>query len=251
MIRGRPLAGWLGLVACLAACNAAIQFDGGIDAGNGGIGAGGGAGTGGMASTGGAAGVGGRTGTGGISSGVSGTILSGAGGDAACTWDGDCSPSTHCDTSLGRCFLCVGDEHCTAPTPRCDTAAHQCVECGVDIDCQPGQVCSAQHCVTSCPPTSPCLVTAPQCGSCVPCTRDMDCPSRLSACNVVTGKCVECMADGNCTGEERHRCDRTRSVCVECLTSADCSRGSAPACDPSTGTCSDDDGEERDGGGGR
>lgn len=67
------------------------------------------------------------------------------------------------------------------------------------------------------------------------CTSNSDCTGG-KLCNAVTGNCVGCFNDTNCSGSTPV-CDLSTATCVEgCLSNSDCS-GATPKCNISTKTC--------------
>jgi hypothetical protein len=82
-------------------------------------------------------------------------------------------------------------------------------------------------------------------GSAAHCEGDADCPIPTMRCDLSTGACFQCVADGDCSASESPRCDSTAHRCVECDTDQSCgaglrcdlvSRRCLPACD-SEGAC--------------
>jgi hypothetical protein len=67
------------------------------------------------------------------------------------------------------------------------------------------------------------------------CTKNADCTSG-KVCNTVSGVCVGCLTDANCSGSTPV-CNQTTATCVAgCVTSADCS-GGTPVCDTGNKVC--------------
>jgi len=93
---------------------------------------------------------------------------------------------------------------------------------------------------------------APDAGS--GCSDDQDCPLPSLHCERVSGLCLACLSNTDCTSAGRPRCDVALHICVQCGAPADCPtagsicdattrscvRGCATATDCSTGTFCDD-----------
>ena len=168
-----------------------------------------------------------------------------------CDQDSECGLSTwHCDTTTATCVQCLSDDHCAAlgiGRVRCDTAAHRCIECGADDDCGQGRVCRAHHCVTlcnaegtsaSCPSSAPYCESDDDSGFCVQCGDDLP-----QACNGAAvagpicgrlGMCIACQSDTDCHAPTAH-CETFSGRCVECVANKDCSGGTV--CDPAANRC--------------
>jgi hypothetical protein len=69
-----------------------------------------------------------------------------------------------------------------------------------------------------------------------PCADDSQCGGLR--CQVSTGACVACGADGDCTGA-RPKCDTTMGLCVECNATSDCPTPTQQRCDAVTKRCLD------------
>ncbi len=52
----------------------------------------------------------------------------------------------------------------------------------------------------------------------------------MAVCDEEAGKCVGCLKDGDCSGNES-LCDTTSKTCVECVVSSDCEDAGASRCD--------------------
>ncbi len=69
------------------------------------------------------------------------------------------------------------------------------------------------------------------------CVKDVDCHVSTLHCDAVSGACVACLDDGQCTGPTKHRCDAAIHRCVECGVDGDC--GAGKVCVPGTRRCAD------------
>lgn len=131
-------------------------------------------------------------------------VAAGCSSDQVCE-AGVCKPKPTC-TPGGAC---VPDEPCRTGSVTCTGNVAACV---ADNDLEDGtscgedQVCKAGECVAQ--------------SACTPaCTGSRKC-------DVSSGKCVECLADGDCAGSSKgKRCHRTKRTCVECVSAADCAAG--------------------------
>jgi hypothetical protein len=141
---------------------------------------------------------------------------------------------------------CAGDNDCTGKgAPYC--VQGQCVSCKSGDQCSGGApVCSVSHVCVSCA-----LV-------------DAGCPTATPACEADSGRCVECLGDGDCVrdatksfcqagvcvgcaGAGASACAGRNpakpvcmpgGTCVECATSDDCKAAAAkPICDTSVNVC--------------
>lgn len=68
-----------------------------------------------------------------------------------------------------------------------------------------------------------------------PCAQDTDCVLASLRCDVQSGLCFECVADGDCETRGLARCDGALHRCVQCGVDQDCPSGYA--CDLSTRAC--------------
>jgi hypothetical protein len=68
------------------------------------------------------------------------------------------------------------------------------------------------------------------------CLLDAECPLASLRCDVQSGSCVDCIADGDCEARGLPRCDAALHRCVECGVDQDCDGGQV--CDPTTRRCS-------------
>jgi hypothetical protein len=142
-------------------------------------------------------------------------------------------------------WTCATAADCLDPRlPLC--VANRCAACSTGSECKGNTpICSASH-------------------TCVSCAAvDAGCPSTAPACEVDSGRCIECVSDsqcsydpdkplclagacGGCVSGAKNAC-ATRSAskpvclpngaCVECATSADCQVAGKPICDTATNTC--------------
>jgi hypothetical protein len=67
------------------------------------------------------------------------------------------------------------------------------------------------------------------------CVRDEDCSAASLRCDVVSGECVACVADADCSDPRAPRCDAALQRCVACGGDLDC--GAGETCLPQTRTC--------------
>jgi hypothetical protein len=63
---------------------------------------------------------------------------------------------------------------------------------------------------------------APEAAPHVGCTVDKDCPLAALHCDAVSGECVACVVDSQCTSSGGKRCDVALHRCVECGVDGDC-----------------------------
>lgn len=174
----------------------------------------------------------------------------------ACTRDTDCTGlGQSCDGATGRCVTpttCTDDADCADPSrPRCDAASGACVACRDDGDCaEAGARCdpAAHVCLAFVPCTSDAECAGDpggaRCdlvsGTCVACVADGDCAAgtgRTCGTDHVCAGGTPCAGDGDCAGTERPRCDPDLGLCVTCLEAGDCGVGAR--CDPVSRTCPD------------
>lgn len=175
----------------------------------------------------------------------------------------DADPCTvdSCDTTNG----CQATDPCniaSPATPFCDNANAVCVECLINNDCNVGFFCdSGNTCQPGTPVTGelfrgdfPLPATVVTCtvdddcnfdaaNSGVTCADDTECVgvTGFPVCdnhNGTSGRCVECIVDGDCTGGavcelSNHRCgarglpicDTGQGECVGCVVDGDCATG--------------------------
>lgn len=139
-----------------------------------------------------------------------------------CTRDSDCGPERPlCDTNENRCVTCLGAERgsCTGATPACDDQTQECVECsqGQTEACtgtRPQCEADLHRCV-ECLRNEDCSSPArPRCAdyACAGCRSNADCrDSQATVCDL-SGECVQCVQQSDCTSQED--CDASRHVCV-------------------------------------
>lgn len=120
-------------------------------------------------------------------------------GATGCTSDATCVPAARCDggTCVARCLAaedCVDDNPCT--TDLCDGATGACrfdaIDAGLTGGCTEPLVCSG-------PPQN----------ACVTCASDLQCAEPTPRCELTSGTCFECVADGDC--DDRDPC--TNDTC--------------------------------------
>jgi hypothetical protein len=159
----------------------------------------------------------------------------------ACTSNSQCAPNL---CSGGSCLACTTDAQCGGTTSGmvCDGGSHTCVAgCrgGAGNGCPAGLFCSNNDtsgatygaCTTSCNFDSQCSAPTPLC--------------LADATDAGTSMCVQCRADGDCSGG-KPVCDPGGRVCVECTsgnTSACSAAGNGAVClaNESCGCNSDSD----------
>jgi hypothetical protein len=145
--------------------------------------------------------------------------------DAAgtCASDNDCMGMDAPYCAQGRCVSCTTGEQCSGGAPIC-SASHTCVSCaGVDAGCPAA--------------TPACEVNS---GRCMECLGDGDCTKDVSKSFCQAGTC------GGCAGAEASACAGRNSakpvcmpggLCVECATSDDCKSAAKPICDTAANAC--------------
>jgi MYXO-CTERM domain-containing protein len=130
----------------------------------------------------------------------------------------------------GQCVQCIDDSTCSDGTPKCDTTVSLCVPCLTSADCMDA---SKPVCITD--------MGSPDFQTCQPCNNpDADpdfCAMTGDVCNPDSGKCVECLTDGNCPntmGDPRPICSAAFSCekCTDALSATACADfyTSDPAC---------------------
>ncbi len=160
-------------------------------------------------------------------------------GDSECT---DAGSLVHCVS--GACAECASAADCPAFNPGCSVGF--CGACGFDTDCPAGQSCSVHTAQCECPSSSACGSGAPVCvgnggdGGFCGCRIRSDCGGG-SACDPglgLAGGCVAaCGTDaGPDCGAQGALCSPVTGLCVSCLSDSNCSDGGGPHCTPS-GVC--------------
>src|SRR5437763_14838175 len=64
---------------------------------------------------------------------------------------------------------------------------------------------------------------APDAGG--PCATDQDCPLKTLHCDPVSGQCLACVRNSDCTSASRPICDVALNRCVQCGADQDCAAG--------------------------
>jgi hypothetical protein len=67
------------------------------------------------------------------------------------------------------------------------------------------------------------------------CSSDVDCKLPSLHCDALSGACVACVVDAQCTVDGARRCDAALHRCVECGVNIDC--GDDAQCEPTTRRC--------------
>ena len=120
----------------------------------------------------------------------------------ACHVPEDCLPDKpYCAEVEGTCVGCLNDAHCAAGDicgaggvcePGCRSATDRCslgqqcksgvgcVQCTADTQCDHGQICTTNKCVTGCS------------------AQKLACPAGL-VCDETKSTCVSCLASAQCT----------------------------------------------------
>lgn len=178
-------------------------------------------------------------------------------------------PSYQCDGCLVT--PCAKGESCVPSTGKCAVVKAQCDECVAQTDCAPGLKCvklgASKVCAPTCDNNGPCPETS-SCQkttvgnicafssdtccygpSCTPASGCSSCPTKCFG-----GACVDCLADGDCSGGKcdvnKHTCITSgpctgstpiklaNGQCVECANDTHCaSSGVGPKCDLATNKC--------------
>jgi hypothetical protein len=225
----------LALQVLLVGCNERFDFD----IPDAGTGTGGDAADAQVASTGGT-GIAQVTSTGGTGT-AQVTSGGGTGGTRpGCMNDSDCVlAALQCDPTGSRCVECTTDADCSrAEAPRCDGQLQRCVGCVGDADCSAGWECDAleRRCAQTCEALAECAGEAHACldGRCLACDRDVECRDvEGTVCSSSGLACVGCRDDAQCPTDLS--CDVVTGRCVECVSSPDCPDGSF--CHPTELTC--------------
>ncbi|MCB9551917.1 MAG: thrombospondin type 3 repeat-containing protein [Myxococcales bacterium] len=133
----------------------------------------------------------------------------------ACAVDGDCNAGEICEANVcvpEDCDVGQGDADCVGDPDGEQCVAGRCVEC----DVAEGNA----HCLDP---------TAPLCdaGACRACADDLECAADGNLpdlCDEGTGRCVECVGDGDCVGQI---CEANACVPEECADDQDCQNNPA------------------------
>lgn len=140
-----------------------------------------------------------------------------------CALDDDCSDATLPFCVDQVCVACKTGAQCPGDTPLC-SATHTCVSCAaVDAGCAL--------------PTPVCESTS---GRCVECLGDGDCTASPEKSFCAAGSCVGCaaVATGACAKRDPSKpACAVAGACVECSSSADCTVASKPICDTAAHRC--------------
>jgi hypothetical protein len=140
-----------------------------------------------------------------------------------CAADGDCLNPGLPFCADQVCVACKTAAQCPAATPIC-SAAHTCVSCAaVDAGC-----------------SSPTPVCEARSGRCLECLGDGDCAASPEKSFCVAGACAGCSAavtDACATRDPSKPACVAAGVCVECASSADCAVASKPICDTVAHLC--------------
>ncbi len=107
--------------------------------------------------------------------------------------------------------------------PGMDAAANGGGEGGASGGSEGGATTGGQ---LACTEHAGCPVSAPKCAKrvCSACQLQADCSARTAtpACDVASGACVACNADGDCASEANAKCDVQQHACVACDDDAQC-----------------------------
>ena len=159
-----------------------------------------------------------------------------------CFGDSDCKAGQRCYLSM--CSDCLRDGDCAAnPDGKYCVRYIKC-GCFADSDCTIGvrnkcynQIC--RQCLSNADCTS---VEASVCDLtttfvCKACTMHSHCShiSNAKKCHSGLSKCVQCLADSDCTGSVP-KCDLATYTCKSCLSDSECALATAAQC--TAGTCS-------------
>ena len=143
--------------------------------------------------------------------------------DAAgtCASDDDCAGKDAPYCAQGRCVPCKTGDQCGGGAPIC-AASHTCVSCAV-VD-------------AGCPAATPACEA--DSGRCLECVGDGDCVHDATKSFCQAGTCVGCPGAGACAGRNPAKpvC-LPGGTCAECAMSDDCKSTAKPICDTSANTC--------------
>jgi len=162
----------------------------------------------------------------------------------------DAAPEARIDVAVDRVVpdapgTCSSDHDCpNAALPFC--VGNACVACKSVAECGDGTpLCSASHACVSCAAVDAgCSAQVPACeadsGRCVECVLDGDCNSTPGRAFCVANKCAGCSAAaaGACAKHDpgKPACLAT-GVCVECTGNANCATPGKPICDTAANLC--------------
>jgi hypothetical protein len=140
-----------------------------------------------------------------------------------CVIDLDCPSTSQPYCLQGRCAVCKTGDQCQGNAPIC-SASHACVSCAVTDG--------------GCPFATPACEA--DSGRCVECLRDGDCTRDAKKSFCAGGTCVGCAGAGSNACVERDRSKPAclaNGTCAECSGSRDCTVATKPICDAATATC--------------
>lgn len=138
----------------------------------------------------------------------------------SCSTDGDCpSAAGHCLN--GGCVACTGDADCAGNAETKTCMGGKCVACVEDSQCNAGESCDrkTQTCVAGCGAAGECeapLLCDPTLLRCVECVADSDCSGATPVCSV-GGRCVQCVSDAQCVAalaSPSAACNALTNTCV-------------------------------------
>jgi hypothetical protein len=140
---------------------------------------------------------------------------------------------------------CASDNDCTGQgAPYC--VQGQCVSCKTGDQCNGGApICSLSHACVSCAVVDAgCPAATPACeadsGRCLECLGDGDCVRDATKSFCQAGLCVGCTAAGASACAVRNLAQPVclpGGTCAECATSDDCKAAAKPICDTSANVC--------------
>jgi hypothetical protein len=145
--------------------------------------------------------------------------------DAAgtCASDIDCTSTDAPYCVQGRCVPCKTGDQCSGGAPIC-SSSYTCVSCAA-VD-------------AGCPAATPACET--DSGRCLECMADGDCLRDASKSFCQAGACVGCAGAGDsaCAGRNPAKpvC-MSGGTCAECVTSDDCAATAKPICDTTANLC--------------
>jgi hypothetical protein len=140
-----------------------------------------------------------------------------------CASDNDCTDKDVPTCAQGRCVSCKSGDQCGGGAPIC-SASHTCVSCAV-VD-------------AGCPSATPaCEVDS---GRCLECLGDGDCTKDPSKSFCQAGACAGCSGAGDSACAGRNPAEpvcMASGLCAECATSDDCKAATKPICDITANAC--------------